>query len=86
MTAMTASVDRVIGRGGECETHYAQLTGSPGYTYVPTNNTGATVKIIACRDDSTAYDAVTCSGTTTLTIDSAGTTTTAYTLTYALYR
>jgi hypothetical protein len=86
MTAMTTSVDRVIMREGECEVRFAYLTGGPNYTYVPTNNTGATIKIINCMDGDSAYDNVTCSGTTTLTIDTAGVTTTIYQLTYVLYR
>lgn len=87
MTAMTAAVERVISKDGEMEVRFALLTGSPAYTYTPTNNTGATIKIIGCRDDSTAYDAVTASVSAgVITIDAAGTTTTQYALTYALYR
>jgi hypothetical protein len=87
MTAMTASVERVISKDGECEVRFAQLTGLPAYTYTPTNNTGATIKVIACKDDSTVYDAVTASVSSGIvTIDASGSTTTAYSLTYALYR
>lgn len=87
MTAMTSAVERVISKDGECEMRFAYLTGGPNYTYTPSNSTGATIKIVSCYDDSTAYDAVTASVSAgVITIDAAGATTTTYTLTYILYR
>ena len=92
MTAMSTSVERVVSRGGECEVRFAYLTapsaGLPsGGTYTPTNNTGATIKILGCYDDDYAYDAVKASVSAgVIYVDAAGTTTLKYNLLYALYR
>lgn len=87
MTAMTAAVERVISKDGEMEVRFTYLTGVPGYTYTPTNNTGATILINSCYDDDFAFDAVKASVSTgVITIDAGGATTTKYNLMYTLYR
>ena len=87
MVAMTASVDRVLARSGECELRFAYLTGAPASTYTPKNATGGTIKVVSCYDGDDGYDAVTASVSAgVVTIDAAGATTTIYHLTYVLYR
>jgi hypothetical protein len=84
---MTAAVERVISKDGEVEVRFAYLTGVPGYTYTPTNNTGATILIKSCYDDDFSTDAVKASvNAGVITVDAVGSTTTKYNLMYTLYR
>ena len=78
MTAFTVSELSQYYAGEKLRTS-AVLTGIPAYTWTPTAVTGRTVRVLSCRDLSTAYDSVTASVTTgVITVDAAGTTTTSY--------
>jgi hypothetical protein len=83
ITAMTASVVRRNQLTAEGGVIHVTLTGAPAYTYTPTAVTGKTVRVISCYDVDSAYDAVTAAVSNgVITVDSAGGTTTIYSLTF----